>query len=412
LENIKNPDFLENLSYILLLISFYFCIFGSPFLFFMIFSLVVFIIYFIRSGRYKDVSFSLHDYFLAAFLVSIIFSALFSKNTAYAWEGFGVFCFYVIIYMYFKLIPLDREKYKGIVIAISAALIVCCGFALIHYFIIRQDIELSFFGKHLYTLEPATTFENHPLNSIFQWPWRGGNLVFIIMIFSLSFFITKYRKLNKVENSILAAAVIISMLTLYLTYTRAAVVSLVIVLVLSFILTRKFIILYLIIAVAVFFLLFKGDKIMQTFQDPLNSPNVPSRLFQYKEGLEIYSNNNNIVFGIGLLNFQVEFNNKFPGQYIYDQNSFIHNNYIAILVETGVAGFAGFFGFLILLFISVIRKKSCSMNPAVLNAVTFLSAFFVSSLYDAVLYSVPIGIFFWIIAGLSQNRDLEESYEK
>ena len=317
MEKINKPLSSEKIYYILLLISFFFCIFAAPFFFFLACSLIVFIIYYIKTKGYLSISFKLHDYFIAFFIFSLLLSTIFSINPYYAWQGFGVFCFYILVYLFFKLMPLDKKKYKKIIYAISVSLIVACGFALIHYFIIRQNIEINLFGQHYYTLEPQTDFTNHPLNSVFQHPWRGGNLIFIVLTFILTFFIIKYNKLNMFENTVLVAAILISLLTLYLTFTRAAVVSVIVVSILSFILTRKYIILYFLVAIAVFFLIFKGDKIISTFEDPLNSPNVPSRLFQYKEGLKIYSKNN-ILLGIGLLNFQVEFNKKIPRSvYLY-----------------------------------------------------------------------------------------------
>jgi hypothetical protein len=223
------------------------------------------------------------------------------------------------------------------------------------------------------------------------------------LTFVISFFIERYDSLKWRSITVFILTFVLAVMTLYLTYTRAPLISFIIVLFMGVLLTRKYIVIYLLCLITLFFIVFKNDKIVETMKSPLQGPNVQHRLYQDKAGLEMFAKNN-ILLGIGLQNFQVDFNTIYTNNVNYDRNWFIHDNYIAILVETGIFGFTGFFGFLITLYIWVIRNRGKGWNPVNLNAVTFLSVFFISSIFDAVFYAVPIGIFFWIIAGLAQNQ--------
>ena len=409
---VKYNAFSGRYAYLFLITAFCFSILATPFIFFLSCSIILSIIYYLKRVNLIAFSFKMHDYFLLLFIATVVISTLFSKNQTDAWEGFGAFCFYVLIYLFFKFIPIDRFTYRKIVCSISFSLCFFCLLALIHYLVIKKNIDISLFGLHTsILLYPDITVRELPLRSIFQHPWRGGNLIFILSTIVISYSVSNYKNLNVYIKVWLSITLIISFLTLYLTFTRAAIAGVIIVSILSFIFTRKYSALGVIVLLSIFLIAFKSDKIIDTLKNPLEAPNLGNRILQYRAGLEIYSKNNQLI-GIGLLNFRKEFKKNYNNTPGYEDTDFIHSNYLSLLTETGALGLISFFIFLLLLFISSLKRWRRNPQPPDLNIITFLPAFFITSILDAVLYAVPIGIFLWIFAGLSQNLTLNDDFKK
>ncbi len=404
MEQIKKTASLEKICSVLLLISFSFSLFATPFLFFLFCAMILFIFNLLRNKNPLSLPLSAHEILLFIFMFFLMISSLFSKNPIGAWQGFGVFSFYILIYFYFKIMPLKRKQFETIIYCICGCVLLSCGFALFQYFIIRGDIDVSLFGHKYFTIYRVIPWVEHkPLISIFDHPARAGNLISILFAVILPYLVLNFKSIKWPVKTVLISALFMSLLAIYLMHNREAILSVIAASLICAVLPRKYIALSVIVIMAVFFIAFKSDKLISTLQNPLESPNVRPRVMQYEAGLSIYSKHN-LLLGIGLLNFETEFKNNYSNRSGYDDVAYIHNNYLALLVETGILGIIAFYGFVLMFIISLIKNRGKSWNTVTLSTISVMAGFLISSIFDAILYVVPVGAFFWIITGLSQNR--------
>lgn len=314
--------------------------------------------------------------------------------------------------LYFRWVDLDPARFFKLIRITAVSLSVWCGFALVHYFIIRQDITITLFNTEIIKFIRTNSVDRQPLLSIFQQPSKGGNLIAVVSAFVISYLIVEWGKIKRSDKILFIASLIIAFITIFMTYTRGALIFFGTALFFLTLFARKWklILLMAVLAIIVFFS--PIDKFRSTFHDPLNSPNAPGRLLQYKAGFEMFSkyrvfSNPNIFLGMGLLNFPFQFESNYSDDPEYEPVPFIHNNYIALLVETGIIGFITFFGFIAFTVVVLIRKNYNKWSASKILATVFIFGFLANSLFDALLYTVPVGIFLWIVIGLSQNQSLE-----
>ncbi len=395
----RNPVLLFNRFFLLAMLCV--SLLATPFQIFLYASLLLYIIFLIIANKWESLSWGYADYFLAAFLVASIISSVFAKHKTEAFSGAAVFILYFIVYFYFKNILMDEVFYKKMIVEIAVSLIIWCGFALIHYYIIQRTIYIG--TLKIMSIHPWLS--DKPLISIFEHPAVGGNLIAIVMTFVLSFLSFNFNNMKIWEKTLFSLALLISIYTAVLTLTRSAMIFIGVSVLVTVIITKRYRILVVILILGIILIFLPNKKIGNTLKNPMNSLNVPGRMLQYKAGIDSFFRNNPL-WGIGLLNFQYDFEKNYSGSSDYVKVPYIHNNYLSILAETGLLGFLSFFGFIIFLIIKLIKNNSGSWTPNTLNGVVLLGAFLVNSIFDAVLYTVPIALFIWIAAGLSQNRNI------
>ncbi len=391
-------------SRVILLTSFCLTILATPFEFFLYVSIPLYFVYFIFTKQYKKIILEKTDFILISFLLITIISAVIAGHRLDAFEGAAVFLIYFIVYFYFKNLEIDSPFYDQLLRAIALSTIIWCGFALFHYYIIKKEIIIMIAGKKIISIlsiHPWLT--GNPIISILQHPALGGNLIAVILTFIISFIAVRFKSLNLADKILFILAFLVSSYTVVLTYTRSAWIFIAVVLIISVLFTKKYKIFSFILLAGIILAFLPNEKIRSTLKNPLNSPNVAGRILQYKAGMEIFSKSN-ILFGTGLLNFQYDFTRYYSNDMNYENVPFIHNNYIAVLVETGILGFLSFFGFLIFTLVLLIKENYKNWSAARLNAAVFICGFLVNSLFDALMYSVPIALFLWIAAGLALNK--------
>jgi O-antigen ligase len=399
----------NNLKLASFLVPFIFYFSALPVLFIPLLGVTLLIIIFTSRWdfQFEKTALEKEDYFLLAFFIFILASGFLAKDPGASYRGAAVFLLYIIIYYLFKNMDFGPGRYSAITKAAAVSLLLICAFALVHYFIIRNPI-IFYFNDHLiFRLRSYNNwFEERPLVSIFGHPAIGGNLISFLLIFILSFLFIQFRKLSVTERAFYIVSSCIASATMVLTFTRGAIIDLGIVFIFCVLFTKKYKLLLFLIIVGALLFFIPSEKIRDTIKNPFSSPNAQTRISQYKAGLDFFGKNNKIT-GMGLLNFAPQYKKDYTGTANFEKVPYIHNSYLAILVETGIIGFILLFGFFGVSLFSLIRSNRKNWAPAALNGTIFIIAFMASSLFDSILYVVPIGAFLWIALGLSRNKSIE-----
>ncbi|MFA5164107.1 MAG: O-antigen ligase family protein [Candidatus Omnitrophota bacterium] len=109
------------------------------------------------------------------------------------------------------------------------------------------------------------------------------------------------------------------------------------------------------------------------------------------------------VFGHGLGTFMSVFEKYRPAG--YSEIVYAHNCLLQVAAETGIAGVLASLWIAAAMFISGLknyfREKDVSTRAAYIGFIGGLLATMVNSLFDTNLYSLPLAVLFWSVAGLS-----------
>lgn len=372
------------------------------------------------------------DIALAVFLASCLITVIFSGYKVSALSGCGVFLIYLLVYFFLKNIRLDGKFLDKTVTAVAVSLTVVCGFALVHYLVIRQDISIPLPWGGTLQLIPSLVFApGRPIMSILQHPMLGGNMIAILATFLASALVFSFRKISTGRKIFLSVALAIALVTMTLTYSRGAFLYVGVALIALALFTKRFRILIVLLAVTLVFLFLPNEKLHQTLRDPLSSPNIQGRMLQYQASLEIFSRSN-WVTGIGLLNFRHYYLDGYAGNPDFERFAngeiltnnmvrlgplseriidnmpirYVHNVYLSLLAETGIVGFLSFFAFIVMSFAVSWKSYFRNRDLPSLQALVLIPGFLANSLFDNLLYTVPAGILIWVLIGLSQNRSL------
>ncbi len=343
--------------------------------------------------------------FIIFFLTTVITTAT-ANNKFNAMEGFLAALLYLLVYWYFKIFPVSWKQYRLWMNLISASLIIFCGFALLHYTVFPVDITL-FPGMVFSPTNPQLS--DRPLISIFQQPAVAANLIVIPLLFVLCFLTLRFKELTWVERIMGAAAIMIDFLTIVATHNRGSLLILSAGIITTAVLSRKFQVLLLLALFGFLIACLPNEKFQNTLSDPINSPNMPGRFLQYKAALDVFTHSNWLT-GIGILNFQDVFREKYPS--LKENISYIHNNYLSLLIETGILGFLSFFGFLGLSLVKLGKICWKKANPAALTAFGLAVGFLLNSLFDSLFYVIPIALLILIGLGLGSNEKLKLEFDE
>ncbi len=396
------------INFIFLCIAFFFSIFPGVFVSFNILAIVFFLTLILIYVKLKDIKIYKKDFFIISFFVYIIIQSLFLKNINSFLASFAIL-FYIFILLFFRNFPFDEKKIKTLVKLTSLSLTLFSTFALIHYFLIKESIIISLFGKKI--CEIKASLENttgSPLQSILFHPTGGGVLIAILSSFLLIWLITHWDKENVKNRIFFLLSILIPYATIILTSSRSGFLAVFISIIVSIILSKKYKLFFIFLIFGLLFLLIPNDKIKETISKPFYSPNIEPRLLQNKLGIEFFKKNP--LFGIGLMQFKEKYKNSrkdFPElpHYFFEDVEYLHNTYTALLTETGILGFLLFYIYLFLVLIEKIKSNFIEKNKDFQNsfALFMILWFLLDSLFNAHIYVVPIGIFLWIGIGLSEN---------
>ena len=254
------------------------------------------------------------------------------------------------------------------------------------------------------------------LESIFQIGSLGANVLAFSLVFPMSYYFRNPDRMKFPERVLYIFAILVAFIVIGLTATRGAFIFLGFVLVIAVVLTRKWhYFLFLGALGAILFLLpITRNKISETLTNPVKEVNVANRLHQYRAGWQIFKSGN-FVLGTGLMNFRNIYDKRYAADFADSKSDlqngkvphvpYIHNNYLSVLVETGIAGFLVLFVFFAAAFFSLLKKGFRQSSVHILTGFVMLCGFFIHSLLDAVLWVSPISLFLWAALGLGLKEN-------
>ncbi|MEJ5284131.1 MAG: O-antigen ligase family protein [Brevinematia bacterium] len=403
----NNSITIESIIFHFLLISFLFALIPAIFIGFQIMAVLFFLIFIIHSKN--EIDFDRVDYLLLLFFGLILIKSFFVKDFLTSFISSLLIPFYIIVFFFYKNYPFNPAKLKKIVNFTSYGLIIFNTIILIHYLIIKKDIVLNLFSNKLILQHSMGDKIFSPVISILSHPTGGGIVIAILISIILLWLSKNFKNTTKKEKIIYFLSILLATTTLFFTYSRSGYIIFFLSILFIIINEKKFILLVPFFLLAMIFTIVNpGHKIRSTIINLKNSYNVGPRLVQYEIALKLFKDSP--ITGIGLMQFKEIYKNSYNTpeynhypSYYFDTVDYVHNNYLALLTETGILGFLLFYLFIIFKLKNILKnkKEDNSLKSAGLFIILW---FLLDSLFNANLYVAPIGIFLWIFIGISENK--------
>ncbi len=302
--------------------------------------------------------------------------------------------FIVYVSLIWSVARIAKDKNLNVKLLVTGALFIIFGF--IQYFYYNNLRNLYYLGwdDHLYRLF-----------STFLDPNFAGAFLSLIFIFSLGLAIDFYRKKKKILLWLTSFVGTASLIALFLTYSRSALIMLVVGLIVFFIL-NKFIkqLFVVLVSVLILYVLFANTKIEGL--NPFRIASSEARLSSASQAIDIFSKNP--VFGVGFDSFrytQVRYGTRtHMGSAASNADAGTDNSFLFVLVTTGVVGFVFFLKFLFeignSLFKMFQKGKSIFASVAISSFIAILvNSFFINSLFYIFIMS-----WVFIVIGISLSR--------
>ncbi|MFA4817778.1 MAG: O-antigen ligase family protein [Parcubacteria group bacterium] len=315
---------------------------------------------------------------LSLIFLGLLISILVNKNYA---VGFGIIKSWFILPLLFSWIAtagIPEEKRKNIYYA---------------YYFSALTVAIISLGYYIYG---AVTFDGR-LQGIFNSPnYLAMYLVpgLIISIWYLVFSIKKRDQKKKKTFAVIGLAVIL--VALYLTYSYAAWIALILSLVITIIIKNKKINKKITTGgLIIIFILFISQQNTEKLNNIQSSPHssLASRVMIWNSAAKILGDN--IAFGIGPGNFQqkyLEYQKYFP-PYLEWAVPHPHNLYLAWWLYGGMLSFVGFIALIFFWLKEMLGKEKNS-----LWAISFaiMLYFLIHGLVDTTYFKNDLAVIFWL----------------
>ncbi len=210
-------------------------------------------------------------------------------------------------------------------------------------------------------------------------------------------------KEGKIKNYIIPFSSVIIIFIIYLTYSYAAWISIILSLIIIGLITKKFNNKFIIILSLLIFIAFSAQinnpKIKNIFSE---RSSLESRIMIWKSSEKILKDN--IILGIGPGNFQnkyLEYQKYFP-PYLEWAVPQPHNLYLAFWLQSGIIGLIGFIS-LIFIWLRKITKEILSNQKNSSLLAVFLGIFIyilTHGLLDTTYWKNDLAFIFWIIISI------------
>lgn len=382
------------------LVACFFALFPIPFAILFIAAFTLFIVDFIRDKHYRRLKLEAADYLLILFFLSAILSGLFAADKKDAIGAALVFLVYFSVMQLFRYILFDDPTIRKIAGVLALGLLVFNGLALVHFFAIRSHLLFQAAGRTFIIFHDPST-----LISFLGQPTRCGYQIAIIMTIILGIFIGYSASMARKEKILIAASLAVSSAALVFTFSRGgmifAVVSLLILLVMNkkkkALLTVLGVIVALSATLGILYL--GGHDVVNDVVAYRKQTSTQLRQDQYEFAVDLFREHNPVI-GVGLLNYR----NYYNSVQDFEDIDFVHNMYLALLSETGLVGLILVLLFFIITLVILIRKSIAAYKMFYPIGISILVCLLITSLFDAIIYTVPIGIYIWIVLGLARNE--------
>lgn len=298
---------------------------------------------------------------IAFFLLSTLFSALFSDFSAISLNYSFRILFYLILYLIILSLNINEKFLEKIVFTIIlSGLFFSITGILQHFSLISLGLKFILGSS----VVRASGFVGDPN--------EFGVLLIAILPFA---FFSYFKEKNTNKKLICALSFFTILIASLFTFSRSVLLALILILLIMLFKKRKTKESIMLLAViALIFLLAYPELIKRLDYYSINS-GIEIRQRLVYESLDVFKNNP--ILGSGL--------NTIP--YFTYRNTATHNLYIQMLAETGIFGFIFFIAILCLAFKNTFKNSSYFSNALQLSLLSYLIVnFFMSFLYDKFLW--------------------------
>ncbi|MBI1869766.1 MAG: O-antigen ligase family protein [Chlamydiae bacterium] len=261
-------------------------------------------------------------------------------------------------------------------------------------FVIALDGLVQFYlGHDLIRMKEPQVFQNvFRLTASFNHPNSLGIYLAMVIPIVLAACTEKFKWIYVVLLGLLLGVLI-------LTYSRGSWLALAMAWILYALIKDKRLLIPMVI-LGIVLIYFLPEVLLQRMKDVFNFKNVTTQMrwTTWHEAFNLYLKKP--WMGYGLKSFSLVL-----------KKGYVHNCFLQILVEMGVAGFISFIWILAVFF----KKTLSSKNPNyVVGIGCSVVAFTLHAATDTDLYSIPIATFFWFLlgVGISSNRENISDFSK
>lgn len=288
--------------------------------------------------------------------------------------------------------------------------------------ILNNLLSISLFLADITISIPAVGLQILPKNeqgmmlSIMQHQTLYGNFVAYNLLFAASYFFLHIKDTKRSEWIIFAFAMVTTIIGIFLAETRGA---LLIFfgggIILFFRLPKKgwFIAGALVISLAL--VPFLPEKWVMTLKDPAAVPSNQTRFAMYYGAWIGFRDNDRQLTGIGYMNFRdyYAYEGVFKtgyerGHRVYEKPNFIHNIYLSFFTEGGILGLVFFLAWFLLVFLALIRASRSEEGEGAFMSLALFSGFMMNSLFDNVIYVVPVALMLFYLLGSGFGKSTKE----
>lgn len=350
--------------------------------------------------------------YLFVYLLMCIISIIFSTNIQISLKTFFLKLLESVLFYFIVFEVVDSKRKMATIITIfslSATLVCADGF--FQYFTHKDFLRHR---KWPFDLKPFTLRISGP----FMTPNDFAAYLAPLGILNLGLVFVKFKSWFV---RLFSKVLLISLLAcLFLTLSRGAWVGAFIGLVFLGIFTNrraffKIVLIMLLVFLMLGMFLPQEKKDFMRFGFNFSDPGSRDRRALMKIGLEMWKSEP--LVGVGLGTFMHNFDRFRHDKKSYPWGvSYAHNCYLQTLSETGLLGFLSFLFLIAAIFFKSIAKLK-KLVPGFERVLGFsllaaLSAYLAHSAFDTNLYSLDIGMLYWLLLGLSQSQiNLAQKYK-
>jgi len=344
----------------------------------------------------KKIRFVWEYAFLGLFFLWCLVTGFFARYPLNAVGSAFLFLIYAGIALVFSSLERNSFSIEQIASPVVASFFVAAGIGLFQQFFIKHDVGIWWNARFL-LLWP---YHKQEFVSLFEWAARGGYWLGLMLpvVFSALIHSPKEQKWK------FLLGLIVGFVLLTLTQSRGGlIIALIAIFSQVLFLKRGYFALLLLIVPLLVVVAFPDSKWSQSLRHPLQFHTDVHRMDHVRAGKDFFLASP--VWGIGLMNFKPYYYEKRHEYGIYAVADYLHQGYLAILVETGVVGFVLLYGFFAIVWVRFLKHNlSPHRTPICLVSWSIMNAFLVGLLFDAMLlYAFYLGIWVWFWIGLGES---------
>ena len=341
--------------------------------------LVLTFLYYFKEKKFpKNNFFKFHLLFLIAGTLSLVVNLIMHPDIKFL-QSF-LYSLRYIAYLSLLIAPLDKNSMPGIKKALiwSGTAVLLIGFWQFFFYYDLYSLFYLGWDDHLYRM--FSTFLDPNFAGVF----------FILLFFLLLGKIIKENFIHVYKEIIFS---FFTLVALYLTFSRTALVALAAGLITFTIVTRKYKAMFITFLVLVVFLFIISDTHVEGL-NPLRTASTSKRIDSYKESVEIISKNSFIGVGFNAFRYaQVRYGYRNQqGASWSNADAGTDNSLLFAFVTTGIRGLffyiAGWY-----FMIKNINAKEGKNRVILLSSLT---ALFIGSMFTNILFYTPI-LTFWFL---------------